>query len=609
MDNDSRSSEMLPWVIGGIAVLALCMCLFLVIVAAGGAVFFGVRSTSPVPPPPITSVQSTPTPSSGTGSTPSDNPTPIPDLNIDSALLTVLDETVLPSRDLCELAIRLNNVSVDSCDLPDRDYSVGDVEDFFVTNSSAGTSRIDAELVYAVETDVANVYAWVEDGVRFNQNDLERSIDEFALETVPVSLALFGGDTYPGPGVTPDFHILHNSVMDPGTAGYYSSDSEYPREIAEFSNEKSMFMINISNTPPGDLWYNSVLAHEFQHLVHWHVDLNEESWINEGLSELSAYVTGFGPSDASIDFIQNPDIQLNSWPEFDSSFPYYGGGFLFSAYFLERFGEEGIALLVANPLNGMEAVTDTLEQLGEDMTAEDFFADWIIANYLNDPSAGSIYSYSEISAEYDSRITLSTPDLYQRFTGSSYPVENRGETVNQYGTNYIRLGGTGEVTLSFDGAEAVPIIDTDTHETDGDASTDDRFVWWSNRGDESNSHLTHRFDLTNVSSATLEYDLWFFIEELWDYGYLMISTDEGATWTIIETPFTTDDDPFGNSYGHGYTGQSTSFGSSNGAGWVHESIDLSPYTGGEVLIRWEMVTDDAVNQFGFAIDNIRIDAN
>jgi hypothetical protein len=37
-------------------------------------------------------------------------------------------------------------------------------------------------------------------------------------------------------------------------------------------------------------------------------------------------------------------------------------------------------------------------------------------------------------------------------------------------------------------------------------------------------------------------------------------------------------------------------------------VSLDAYTGGEVLVRFEMITDDAVTRPGIAIDDVRIDA-
>ena len=61
--------------------------------------------------------------------------------------------------------------------------------------------------------------------------------------------------------------------------------------------------------------------------------------------------------------------------------------------------------------------------------------------------------------------------------------------------------------------------------------------------------------------------------------------------------------PSGNAYGPGYTGLS-----GDGPTWLDESIDLSAYAGQEVLIRFEYVTDAAVNGEGFLLDDVRIDA-
>ncbi len=45
--------------------------------------------------------------------------------------------------------------------------------------------------------------------------------------------------------------------------------------------------MNADNTDLADSFTYSVLAHEFQHMIHWYRDRNEESWMNEGFSELA----------------------------------------------------------------------------------------------------------------------------------------------------------------------------------------------------------------------------------------------------------------------------------------------------------------------------------
>jgi len=130
-----------------------------------------------------------------------------------------------------------------------------------------------------------------------------------------------------------------------------------------------------------------------------------------------------------------------------------------------------------------------------------------------------------------------------------------------------------------------------------------KYLWWSNRGDDSDMTLTREFDLTGVQKATLEYWCWYDIEEDWDYAYVEVSPDGGKTWEILTTPSGTPENPNGNSFGWGYTGQSD--GGSK-AEWIQETVDLTPYAGKRVLVRFEYITDDAVNRPGFALDDVSV---
>jgi immune inhibitor A len=124
------------------------------------------------------------------------------------------------------------------------------------------------------------------------------------------------------------------------------------------------------------------------------------------------------------------------------------------------------------------------------------------------------------------------------------------------------------------------------------------YFFWSNRGDEANTTITRSFDFTDHDGPlTLSYFTWYDLEADYDYIYLEISED-GETWQILDTPSGTSEDPSGNSYGWGYNGASN--------GWVQESVDLSAYSGKQVQIRFEYVTDAAVNGEGMVIDDIAI---
>jgi hypothetical protein len=74
---------------------------------------------------------------------------------------------------------------------------------------------------------------------------------------------------------------------------------------------------------------------------------------------------------------------------------------------------------------------------------------------------------------------------------------------------------------------------------------------------------------------------------------------------MVRTPSGPDKDPFGNSYGWGYTGNS---GGGETGEWIQESVDLSQFAGEEVLLRFEYITDMAVNGEGLMVDDLQLEA-
>ncbi len=113
--------------------------------------------------------------------------------------------------------------------------------------------------------------------------------------------------------------------------------------------------------------------------------------------------------------------------------------------------------------------------------------------------------------------------------------------------------------------------------------------------------LTSPVDLG--TGAELSFWTWYEIEDLWDFGFVQISTDGGSTWTSLANSDTTSDhDP--NAHPDvvanlpGFTG--------NSGGWVQETFDLTAYDGESVLVRFLYVTDWATELTGFFVDEIAI---
>jgi hypothetical protein len=165
-------------------------------------------------------------------------------------------------------------------------------------------------------------------------------------------------------------------------------------------------------------------------------------------------------------------------------------------------------------------------------------------------------------------------------------------SVNQYGVDYLLVNCAGDHTLQFTGSTTVGLLPTDTHSG--------KYAFWSNKGNQSDMTLTREFDLTHVSGPVdLSFAMWYDLETDYDYLYLEASTD-GKSWQILTTPSGTAEDPSGNSYGWGYNGQTN--------GWRNETVDLSQFAGQNVQIRFEYLTDAAVNGEGFLLDDVQVDA-
>ncbi len=508
--------------------------------------------------------------------------------------LEKIKQTAVPIRDRLELACRLMQVCVGPEGTPAPLYQLGDVKSFWVDNSDTDQKfEVQAALTYASD----HLYIWVQVGEKVDMPSINRAAEAFESVILPTNHRYFGQEASPGVDGDPRIYILMARNMGYSVAAYYGKSDSYPKAAVETSNEHEMFYVNLDAISAiGSDSFNGILAHEFQHMIHSFVDPNEDTWLNEGLAELASLITNYDQWGFTRQFMAAPTSQLNTWPEDGSRLPHYGGAYLFAAYFLERFGDDAVMQLVADQANGMTSVDNVLRainatdpQTGQPITSDDLFADWVLANFLNDPAVeDGRYHYERLGSG------LASPSPAESYI-MPRPIASEGY-VPQYGTQYVELTGEGSFQLNFNGSSTVRVVPADAHSG--------RYAWWSNRGDMSNTRLTHTFDLTDVTvPATLKFWLWYHLENVWDYGYVQISDDGGETWQVMRTPHTTDENPHDNAYGPGYTGNS---GGGSESVWVEESIDLSPYLGKVIHVRFEVITDDAVNQPGMLIDDVRI---
>ena len=579
----------------------------------------------------------------------------------------------------------------------------GDARRFWLGDSDTSrTYEITATLAVLSE----HTQMWVEEGVEVDREALLASARAFDAHTYPTLRQAFGAEW--NPGIDGDPRIVILNARFTGAIGYFFSAHQYSRLANPYSNEAEMVFMNVDALAPGTTAYDAVLAHEFQHMIHWHLDSNEDAWLNEGASELAEVLTGLGSDAGTVAaFAADPDVQLNTWGEEGNVGAHYGASYLMVRYLMERLGADALRDVMESPANGIASIDAVLEARDNGLTFRDLFADWAAANLLDRPDvAGGRWGYrgTDLNASPAERVdvgamgdggdgegttdtspdgdegavgatgrlpdgdegavgatgrspdgdedavgaTRRSPDGDEDAVGASVGLPDGDEdavgatgrspdgdkdavgatvglpdgdedavgatgrsplrgTVAQHATDYIAVApppAGGRLRVAFEGQPTVRLVPN--------APAGGRWQWWSNRGDASHSSLERILDLTGVSSATLSVDLWYDIEVGWDYAYVRASADGGRTWDALRGAHTSAYNPNGNALAPGYTGVSGADPEGDAGSaepiWVREEIDLTPYVGGSVLVRFDYVTDDAVNAPGLCLDNLQVEA-
>ncbi|SVD33315.1 uncharacterized protein METZ01_LOCUS386169, partial [marine metagenome] len=283
--------------------------------------------------------------------------------------------------------------------------------------------------------------------------------------------------------------------------------------------------------------FTRLVAHELQHLLHSYIDPTEDTWVNEGLSEvISSLVV---PSPRAILPGGLMKLSLTRWPDHTVDHGgYYATANLFFRYITNRYRDsQGLSKLIARPEDGIDGVAAFLDEVGGGEGFSTVFQDWVTANLLGGDGY-SVYSYG---ANSNLRSVVPSNFIEQggSWKGSIYP----------YAADFVTLElPSGSHTLWFDGQATNTILPTTPYSGTS--------CWWSNRGDSTHTRLSRRIDLSSLTEATLRFRAWYNLERSWDFLYVTASQDNGVTWDILPGTYTVADDPVGTNYGQGLTGQS-----------------------------------------------------
>jgi hypothetical protein len=272
-------------------------------------------------------------------------------------------------------------------------------------------------------------------------------------------------------------------------------------------------------------------------------------------------------------------VQLTTWTDQPADLTrHYQASYLFLRYVAERAGGwDALPDILTPCARGESLFSQYLVNHPIAPDLDSLFSDWTVANLLQDPSVG------------DGRYAYAGGAFHTALTGRATAQSAFLGSVPQYAANYVELPSTAG-TASFDGDGSVALLPV---------GLDLNGVWWSNRGDNLDSRLTRRVDLSGVDHATLHFRAWYDVENQFDFVYLTASADNGHTWHVLHGQRTVPDKSAGNNYGEGWTG-------STGADWIDEQVDLSQFAGSQILLRFEYVTDQSYNGPGFAFRDLSI---
>jgi hypothetical protein len=372
--------------------------------------------------------------------------------------------------------------------------------------------------------------------------------------------------------------------------------------------------------------YESTFAHEWQHLAHYYTDPFETTWLNEGLSDFAQTLTGYVDSKATVfdrgadshiycfqgfgivqtQFNPNPrdcggpENSLNLWGEggnFNAVLADYGNAYSFVLFLFDRYGTDIVSRLHRDgDLQGLASLDAALDAEGASnmyRVIHDFQSMVLLDKIVGDSKHAVVLGVPK------SRVT--TPSL-RSTVNLANPNTNDDPGAAPNGADYVPLqDAKGKVlkgrdlrSLTFTGAKELPSLPLAWTIVTNDPDRASNPVLWS--GNASNTDASAVAQVTVPSAdPTLRFLAKYGAEAGFDYGYVQVSTDGGATYTAIPGDKTIDAP-----LGPGLNGTTT--------GFEPHSYDLSAYAGQTILLAIRYVSDGGVNEGGLLVDDITVGA-
>ena len=393
-------------------------------------------------------------------------------------------------------------------------FDLGDEHTFttydFSTNSSENT---DATL----RARGSHTYVWLANNQTVDSSTLETVRDEF--EKIFVTNTDFFGDP-PDVDSDPRIHILIFDIQDDFdpvsndiyVGGYFDPDDQAGQ------NRMDMFYMDCVQATVGSQSFYGTLAHEFQHMIHFNYDNDEELWINEGLSDIAIVVNNYGLPDDHIDnFELHPEKTLSEWSE-DPIYTLanYGASFMYMEYLTELIQRNGkdkktfLRSLVSENEDGIDSLNNFLPAyLPSDRdTFESIFEMWLITNYASASSGDYRYTLSGLE---DFRVVVEddadADDITEKIENDGQKFERKDESVDEWAANYWSF------EIGSDIAHVQTIIDGENN-------------WWPGGNFDNPYYSLLVFDQSfNLQSITTTHQV--------DHTFPFINTRSEKTYLVV----------------------------------------------------------------------------
>jgi len=355
---------------------------------------------------------------------------------------------------------------------------------------------------------------------------------------------------------------------------------------------------------------DSTLAHEFQHNIHRDFNPNDATFMNEGCSDYAQLLCGYPNTMWShINYyLYTPDNSLTQWGDQGdiNILADYGAGCLWAIFLVDHYGGPAfLSHFVQAGIPGIAGVDAALAYFGYSERFDDVYHDWRIANLIHsDLVADGRYNYKSI----DLGGPLAIPAFTHTISGLPVPSTKGldfGTTwaLNGYDTGEALVGPYGSDYIVLNNWDKMGIIYFDGEDTYGWRMTADG--WWSGKSNLMDTLLNGQA-YVDSANPTLEIVTKYDIEEGWDFGFVQVSADGGATWKSQSNAYTTmscnpSAMPSIKAQLPGLTGTSPGW-----PVWLTMTFDLTAYAGKTVLIRFRYMTDSLTTGAGWYINDAKV---